>query len=77
MFVVPSPLSPGITPEKVAGISEAVLRILNTRNLGYLFFGLLGVFVSQAWYSRRVVNLLVRRERVNKLTTRQVHWDLV
>ncbi len=33
LIAVPSLLSPGIAPERVAGISEAVLRILNTRNI--------------------------------------------
>jgi hypothetical protein len=49
MCVVPSPPSLGITPERVAGISDAVLRILNARNI--LFFS-----VSPA---KRVVNLFL------------------
>jgi hypothetical protein len=50
MCGVKSPLSLGMTPERVAGISDAVLRSLNARNIS----SLLGVSVPQA---KRVVNL--------------------
>ena len=60
LHVETSPLSLGITPERVAGISEAVLRIFNARNIAFsslclrvsvinpFFMGSGGHFGSQA-----------------------------